>query len=282
MSLQMTNFFKNAVILLVNIVIAKAHSSKWMPDALSVNLENFWAMARRKKVRFKFEKGKGLCAREDTRQLRSSNKNRGFSLYRNGIETRERFLFNSYCLQNISFTEDDVVFDCGANSGELFLSLSKLIKPENYYAFEPNPSDFKVLRTNVATESKVFNLGLGNVDAELSFYVYTEGADSSFIEPKNWTEKLTVPVVRLDSFVQENKIEVIKLLKLEAEGFEPEILEGFGDKILCCEYIALDGGHERGKKEEQTLTTCTNYLLSNGFEMFDIYFHACRALYRRK
>lgn len=278
----MPNFFKRAVIALGSKVLSKAHSSKWMSDPLSVKLENFWAIVRRKKVRFNLAKGKGLFANEDNRQLRISNKHRGFWLYRNGIEKRERFLFNSYCLQNISFTEDDVVFDCGANSGDLFLSLSKFIKPENYYAFEPNPSDFQILVANVATKSKVFNLGLGNVDSKLSFYISTEGGDSSFLEPKNWSEKITVPVVRLDSFVKENKITAIKLLKLEAEGFEPEILEGFGDKILCCEYIALDGGYERGKSEEQTLTTCTNYLLSNGFEMLDIYFPWYRALYRRK
>jgi FkbM family methyltransferase len=278
----MTNFFKRMVTFLGSIVLTKVHSSKWVSDALSVKFENFWAMVRRKKVRFVLTNDNVLFANEDNRQLLINNKHRGFWLYRDGIETRERFLFNSYCLQHISFMEDDIVFDCGANSGDLFLSLSKLIKPENYYAFEPNPSDFKILAANVATKSKVFNLGLGNVNSELPFYTLTKDGDSSFIEQKNYDEKITVPVVRLDSFVKQNKITTIKLLKLEAEGFEPEILEGFGNRILCCQYIALDGGYERGKNEEQTLTICTNYLLSNGFEMLDIYFPWYRAIYRRK
>ena len=51
---------------------------------------------------------------------------------------------------NLAIKEkDDVVFDCGANSGDLFLRLSKLIDSNNYYAFEPNPLDFKVLNFNL-------------------------------------------------------------------------------------------------------------------------------------
>jgi FkbM family methyltransferase len=263
-------------------LLVKAYQSKWISDAASVKLENFYAAVRGKNVRFKLGDGQGLYALEGDRKLRISNKQRGFSLYRDGIDTREQFLFDSYCLQNIDFKEDDVVFDCGANSGDLFLKLSKLIRRENYYGFEPNPSDFKVLSVNVAAEARLFNLGLGNVNSDLSFFVSTRGGDSSFVEPKHWDEKIIVPVVRLDSFINEKNIRAIKLLKVEAEGFEPEILEGLGNMISYCEYIAVDGGYERGKDCEQTLTTCTNYLLSNGFEMLDIYFPWYRALYRRK
>ncbi len=59
------------------------------------------------------------------------------------------------------------------------------------------------------------------------------------------------------------------------------MLEGLGSAIGCCEYIAIDGGYERGIACEQTFTTCTNYLLRNGFEIVDIYFPWCRALYKR-
>jgi FkbM family methyltransferase len=279
----MTKILKKAIVMLGVILISKVHRSKWISDALSVKLENFWAVARGESVRFKLMTRENILLVEEAgRQLQISNVHRGFWLYRNGIETRGRFLFHSYCLQNINFREDDIVFDCGANSGDLFLSLSRMIRAENYYAFEPNPSDFRVLCSNVSRESNIFNIGLGDIDSELIFYVSTEGGDSSFIEPMHWNEKIMVPVVRLDSFINKNHVNKIKLLKLEAEGFEPEILVGFGDKIELCEYIALDGGYERGKGSEQTLTICTNYLLSKGFHMLDIYFPWCRALYRRK
>ena len=62
----------------------------------------------------------------------------------------------------------------------------------------------------------------------------------------------------------------IKLLKLEGEGAEPEILEGIGDKLSLIEYIAADVGFERGVSEESTLAETTNYLLKKGFEISEI------------
>lgn len=238
-------------------------------------------MLRGKFVRFGIDSEGRLFAKEKKSKIYISNRRRGFLLYRSGIDVRENFIFNSYCLQNIEFKQDDIVFDCGANSGDLFLKFSKLINADNYYAFEPNPADFNVLRANVLGGQHLYNLALGNVNSELTFYIATSGGDSSLIEPKTYDEKVIVRVVRLDSLLAERKIDSIKLLKLEAEGFEPEILEGCGDLLRRFEYIALDGGYERGKDSAQTMTACTNYLLSNGFEMIDIYFPWCRALYKK-
>ena len=41
---------------------------------------------------------------------------------------------------------NDVVIDCGANSGDLYLEISKFIPEANYFAIEPNPSDFSDLK----------------------------------------------------------------------------------------------------------------------------------------
>ena len=80
--------------------------------------------------------------------------------------------------------------------------------------------------------------------------------------------------------MKELNLEKVKLLKLEAEGFEPEILIGAGDRIKDIEYIAIDGGYERGIDEQQTFTTLTNFLINNSFEIADIYFPRYRALFK--
>ena len=269
-------------IILISKILDPLHQWNYFPIYLSVAAENLIAILRGKLVRFGADKDGILFAKESNKKLKFSNRRRGFWLYRNGISVREEFIFKSYCLQNIQFKQDDIVFDCGANSGDLYLKLSKLISSENYYAFEPNPADYNVLRFNASGAKNLFNLALGNKDSDLTFYIASSGGDSSLVEPKAYDEKIIVRVARLDSFFIERKINSIKLLKLEAEGFEPEILEGLGVMLQNCEYVAVDGGYERWKDSEQTLTTCTNYLLSNGFEMKDIFFPWCRALYKRK
>ena len=122
--------------------------SKFISDYFSIKITNMILMLRGKAVRFGVGR-EGLFAKENCKILQISDRSRGFFLYSDGIKAREKFIFDSYCLSNIHFYLNDIVFDCGANSGDLFLRLRKLIKAEKYYAFEPNPEDFKILKFNV-------------------------------------------------------------------------------------------------------------------------------------
>ena len=47
------------------------------------------------------------------------------------------------------------------------------------------------------------------------------------------------------------------------------------------EYIAIDGGFERGKQSEQTFTFATNLLIENNFEIIDITHKNLRALFKK-
>jgi hypothetical protein len=94
------------------------------------------------------------------------------------------------------------------------------------------------------------------------FYVSTKNADSSFIEPKNFTDIIEVQSLRADEFILTNKIASITLLKMDAEGFEPEIIAGFGDQIVNIEFFAIDVGPERYGQE--TSIEIKNTLESKG------------------
>ena len=61
-------------------------------------------------------------------------------------------------------------------------------------------------------------------------------------------------------------IDRIKLVKLEAEGAEPEILMGAMSIIDRIDYIVADIGPERGVKSESTLIEVLDILQKNNFE----------------
>ena len=264
--------------------VEKYHKSKISSPKLSFFLENLIAFLSNRKVRFSYDRlTKFYCATEGKLICHFSNKQYGFWLYRNGIQARGEFLFSSYCLNSINFEEDDVIIDCGANSGDLTLELKKRAPKVRYVGVEPNPEDFKVLKKNVDLEnSEYVNKALGERTEVLNFYVCTEQADSSLVEPLSYTEIIDVEVVLLDNLCNELGIKKIKLLKLEAEGYEPEILNGAAGVLNSIEYVAVDGGYERNKDNEQTLTRVTNFLLENNFKMVDIYFPWYRALYKKR
>lgn len=264
--------------------VEKYHQSKISSPRSSCFLENLIAVIKNRKVRFSYDRlTKFYCATEGKIVFNFTSKRRGFWLYRNGIQARGEFLFSSYCLNSMHFEEGDVIIDCGANSGDLTLELKRRAPKVRYVCVEPNPEDFKVLKKNVDLEfSECVNRALGERNETLNFYVCTEKGDSSLVEPPSYTEIVDVEVVRLDDLCNEFGIKRIKLLKLEAEGYEPEILNGAAGVLNSIEYIAVDGGYERGRDNEQTLTRITNFLLEHNFKMADIYFPWCRALYRKR
>ena len=109
----------------------------------------------------------------------------------------------------------------------------------------------------------------------------SQSGDSSLVEPKDYTDIVKVDVKRLDDVLVSLKLEKCKLFKLEAEGFEPEILRGAEKFIEICDYVAVDGGRERGVNAEATLHIANNFLMKRGFEMIDIHGPYHRALYKK-
>ena len=201
--------------------------------------------------------------------------------YKYGFKFRAESLAETYKLKKIKFNHGDIVIDCGANVGDfkLWFDMNKInIK---YIGFEPSPIEFECLKENIKdtnNENTCFNIGLWNKDHELSFYLSSQNADSSFIEPPSYQDILIIKAKRLDSFINAR----IKLLKLEGEGAEPEILEGIGDKLNLIDYVAADVGFERGVYQESTLAQTTNYLLKRGFEIVEINNDRLCILYENK
>lgn len=196
--------------------------------------------------------------------------------YARGIEARATTLGQDYLLPLVQFADGDVVIDCGANVGDLKLYFRTLGINIEYVGIEPGPLEFAALQRNVAPSS-VYNVGLWNEDGELTFYISSKGADSSLIEPPHYDNVSKIPIRRLDGLVDFPRI---KLLKIEAEGAEPEAIEGSRGLLDRIEYITADLGAERGIQQESTLAPVTNFLLRNGFDLVALNPGRLSALYR--
>lgn len=63
---------------------------------------------------------------------------------------------------------------------------------------------------------------------DLSIFVAADTADTSAITPNHFTHADVVPGMRLADLVAERSIDVnsLALVKVEAEGYEPEVLRG--------------------------------------------------------
>ena len=165
-------------------------------------------------------------------------------------------LYNQYTNKTFEVEVNDIAknkgtfLDIGANIGEFSIAAASKFKGINIVAFEPDPVAFICLQfniesSNLANRVTIINAALSDKSGSFPFYISTKNADSSFIQPKSFTEIISVRSYRADQFMQENKIKSILFLKMDAEGFEPEILAGFGRRIDDISFFAIDVGPER-------------------------------------
>lgn len=196
-------------------------------------------------------------------------------LYANGFKARANQLARSYSLENVDLKDGDIVIDCGANYGDIALHIDSLGVRSQYIGIEPSPLDFKCLCLNLEESSQetiLENIALSEKPGHIEFYIDRERASSSLLCPPSFSEIAIVEVQPLDILCKRAKIQgkTIKLLKLEAEGAEPEVCKGMENTLKNIHFIAADLGPERGPDEEVTAPNVINFLLGRGFEVKDI------------
>lgn len=139
----------------------------------------------------------------------------------------------------------EAIFDIGANIGEFtFAGQQRGLK--NIFSFEPDPVAFRCLSNNIHGESaKLFNFALGEKTGEGTFFSASEGADSSLIKPDVESREIKMPIYRLEDFAETQEVRGEVLVKMDAEGAEPEVLRGFGKYADAISWISIDVGPER-------------------------------------
>lgn len=133
---------------------------------------------------------------------------------------------------------DDLVFDIGANSGdmtEIFLSLGAKV-----ICVEPNPKCIKVLKRRFNGNKRVtlIEKGVSYGEGILPFYV-NEAMDgmSTFskkwkrnFSKEKWSKPIEVPVTTINKLIKEFGIP--KLIKIDVEGFEFQVLKNLIQKLI--------------------------------------------------
>jgi len=184
-------------------------------------------------------------------------------------------LYDSYLLNNIDFNDQDLVIDCGANVGELFLSIKSINPNIQYIGFEPDNQVFECLQLN--TNSKSSNICLSNESGEKNFFIDSLGANSSVYESEQGMDSTVVKVEKLENLYPDTKI---KLLKIDAEGSELEVLEGSKNIFNNIDYISVDCGAEKGINQDTTIIDVNNFLIKNKFSLIGINQNRLICLYR--
>src|SRR5262249_33377899 len=139
-------------------------------------------------------------------------------------------LLDEYGLARIAFERGDIVVDIGAHVGVFSIYLAKRHPDITVLAFEPDPVNFSNLLANIAAN------GVGNivphrlaVTRDGRPFTLDRPPDNSaaaggyFTRPDGYARS-TVDSITLDEIFERNDISRCKLLKIDCEGAEYEIL----------------------------------------------------------
>jgi FkbM family methyltransferase len=192
-------------------------------------------------------------------------------LFPNGLERRKASMKRKYCIPECAVENGDTVVEIGANVGEFTLMASETAG--RVFSFEPDPNCFYCITENTrnSTNIEVIDYAASNTGGVNTFYISSEDADSSLIEPRIYSESMEVKTIRLDEWMKSKNLEQIDFLKVEAEGAELEVLEGLGEMINRVKKVSVDGGPER--YGQPTSHDVEQFLKSNGFKTRIIDYH---------
>ena len=133
----------------------------------------------------------------------------------------------------------DTVLDIGANIGMVTLWLSKLVGNNGkVHAFEPNPMLQKILeetlKYNSVSNIRLHPIALGSEEGSLELRIPRLNAGAaSLIRNRELSncDVIKVPVRPLSKIVVEEGIKSVRMIKIDVEGFEAEVLQG-GQEVL--------------------------------------------------
>jgi len=172
----------------------------------------------------------------------------------------EIFIGDCYGLKDVSLEENDVVIDIGASVGALSIYLAKKFPKAKILSFEPSEINFNIFLKNIVLNKveniKAFNLAVYKDSKSKMNITYNESNSGNSgallnIEGKTYNEAQTIS---LDDIIKNNNISKVKLLKIDCEGSEYDIIYNsklFNNKNI--EKLAIEIHEIAGKDYKKLL-----------------------------
>ena len=159
----------------------------------------------------------------------------------------------------------------GANEGQELEDLVSTFNNSEIHLFEPQVEPFKKLLKKYDNWKNLnfYNFGLGSEKKEVELYVNSNNNNmsSSVLKPKEHLryhpsiEFGGKEVIKIEKFSNLN-IQDINFLNIDVQGYELEVLRGFGDCLMDVDYIICEVNRKELYENCVLIGELDNYLKS--------------------
>ena len=194
------------------------------------------------------------------------------SCEKNASHAKTDSFFDS--LLNLGFNPKHIV-DIGANRGNWTRTSLKYF-PDSYYSlFEPQEK----MRQEVSdlTQNpriKFYALGVGPKNSSMKLTEHQRDDSFTFALDENQAlslgrNQIEVPVVSLDDFLLKNGLPKVDILKIDAEGWDLEVLKGAESTVQDAEVVLMEAA-VMNKLFKNKVFDVIFEMKKRGFVLFDI------------
>jgi FkbM family methyltransferase len=176
------------------------------------------------------------------------------------------------------FGRRPLILDVGAHVGETSLEYMQRWPNATIFAFEPVSANFSRLRDNVLNRPAIepLHLAVGEELGEATIWLHGESSQENSLKATAATNAAgaeIVPVTTIDAFMTSRALSHVDLLKVDAEGFEVEILCGAQEMLatrrIGC--VLLESTFDLNDQAHTPLPVLQTTLAPHGYRPVSIY-----------
>ena len=177
------------------------------------------------------------------------------------------------CLVRLGFKPRSIV-DVGANRGNWTRTAMRYFPEAKYYLFEPQRDLLAESDLQRDARVKIFAVGVGAANATMKLSKHEKDHSFSFAlseeqASEQGREQVDAPVVALDEFLTSQCIAYPEMLKIDAEGWDLEVVNGGENTVANAEIVLLEAA-VTCHAFRNTVESVVLGMSARGFQLFDI------------
>lgn len=209
-----------------------------------------------------------------------------------------RFIF-SYIFQkgfseikflNSIITDNSIVLDVGSNVGSFIETVIKANKNVYVYSIEPDENliNHQIKKFQNLKNISYSNIAIDSKNGEATFYLRDPASHSSLLQdhPDSSFNKIissiNIPVKTIENFISSQQIDRVKLLKIDVEGLDYDILVSLKNLLINkkVDFVKIEANRDSIEKiisfafsnNLKIVGISSMFYFKNKLNMMDVYF----------